>query len=208
MANITTDNTVGFKDKIIMIIYIHGFRGSGNSNKANELKRVFGEDFVFSPTLPVSPKESIELLNEFLKTNENYPHILIGSSLGGFYAHYLYSKHDTPTLLINPSFDPYNVLENQIGMLTRFYDNAKFEWTQQHINELVDLNDDINPEDNMSSLLHFYLGKNDDVINHETIPKEFPYSDITWTNDTHKFSTGSLDKYIIPKIKLLLNITN
>ena len=70
-----------------MIIYIHGFGGSGEGSKAKAFRNYFAsikEPFI-APSLSYVPELAIRTLEELI---DAYPGevSLIGSSLGGYYA--------------------------------------------------------------------------------------------------------------------------
>jgi len=187
-----------------MIINIHGFKGSSNSEKTKILIDTFGKEFVYSPTLPISPKESIELLSDYIHNNKNYPHILLGNSLGGFYAYYLFNKNDLFTFLINPSFEPWNNLSNLLGKHNRFDTNEEFILTDTHIQQLYDINNKITESDNYHSLLNLYIGMNDDIVPNYNIHKKFKYSKTTYTDDNHRMNIDNFIKYVLPDIKSVI----
>ena len=75
-----------------MIIYIHGFSSSANSTKGQILKDYFaGKDNVLTPGLPEEPNKTIKHLEDLIKSANGEKVMLIGSSLGGFYALALHS---------------------------------------------------------------------------------------------------------------------
>ncbi|RUM60683.1 MAG: esterase, partial [Persephonella sp.] len=91
------------------VMYIHGFNSAGYGNKINKLKEAFGDENVIALTLPYNPAKAIKLLEfliEAIREKDNL--ILVGTSLGGFYGLYLGAKYKIPSVLINPSTDPYN----------------------------------------------------------------------------------------------------
>ena len=116
-----------------MILYIHGFKSCGQGNKAKALQRYFGD--VIAPDLPFSPAEAIKELERIVKTEPI--DLLVGSSLGGYYATYLAQKYDTKAVLINPSTRPYHTLKPYIGPQRRFCDDLEFEWKEEYIKELL-----------------------------------------------------------------------
>ena len=184
-----------------MIINLHGFKSQGNNSKYKILLKHFDKELIYSPTLPVSPKETVELINNFLIKNQKYPNIFIGTSLGGFFAYYLFNKHDSPAHLINPSLKPWLNLSQQIGLHTRYDSNESFEWKSEYLQELIDLNSLICVKENLDINLNFYLGKNDEIINHDYLKTEFKNCSKIWTDDNHRFSEMNFEKYVIPKIK-------
>lgn len=82
-----------------MILYLHGFGSCANSNKTKILKSHF-LDF-YAPGLPENPKETISKIESLI----NPKTMLIGSSLGGYYAIYFAVKYNLKAVLINPSLN-------------------------------------------------------------------------------------------------------
>ena len=85
-----------------MIIYAHGLKhGQSKSAKGELLCRKLG---ACTPDLPANPKEAVTVLEDLILANTNV--MLVGHSLGGFYAAYLANKHNIPVILTNPSVRP------------------------------------------------------------------------------------------------------
>jgi predicted esterase YcpF (UPF0227 family) len=84
-------------------LYIHGFNSAGFGTKVNWLRKFFGN--VINPNLPLDTKKAVDMLEYLsrnLKNDDIYSLILVGSSLGGYYALHLANKFDIPAILINP----------------------------------------------------------------------------------------------------------
>lgn len=108
-----------------MIIYIHGFGGSGEGSKAKEIREYFnfiGESFI-APSLSYVPELAIKTLEELIDSY-NRKVKLIGSSLGGYYTLYLADKYDLPAVLINLSIHPDITLSRTLGQAPNFYDES------------------------------------------------------------------------------------
>ena len=125
-----------------MIIYLHGFRSSPASFKARllseHLRRQGLGDRFWCESLPVSPRLAIECVEHAIRSAA-VPPVLIGSSLGGFYATYLAERHDLRAMLINPATDAARILAPYMGQQTNLYSGEVFDFTQAHIDELVAL---------------------------------------------------------------------
>ncbi len=119
-----------------MIIYIHGFAGSGRGQKALTVRDFFKERVV-APSLSYIPDLAVDTLKQIVESFlPKEPVSLIGSSLGGFYAVHLCEIYGLKAVLINPSVEPYKTLSHYTGMVTNFYDLSKFEWNERHIEQL------------------------------------------------------------------------
>lgn len=152
-----------------MLLYLHGFTSGPQSVKARALgarmaERGLAADFV-CPQLSASPVEAIlqaEQIIEYARklgadetvTNTatnvlKHPNILlVGSSLGGFYATVLAEKHNLNAVLINPAVIGDLSMEGFIGTHQWLYTGEPFEFTAQHIAELraMDLPRVTNPQ--------------------------------------------------------------
>ncbi len=116
------------------ILYLHGFASCGEGNKSSELKKYFGEENVLSPDLSPSPFDTIQMIEELLKS-ENID-LLIGSSLGGFYATCLAEKYQMKAILLNPSIQPWETLAPYVGWQKRFCDEEVFEFKTVYLEQL------------------------------------------------------------------------
>ncbi len=104
-----------------MIIYLHGFNSGGQSHKAAWLRAQLAPVPVFAPTYPAHrASEALRVLRKFIRRlrREN-PHsrklMLIGSSLGGFWAQRLAPEFGARIVLINPSQRPDETLARHAG---------------------------------------------------------------------------------------------
>lgn len=92
------------------VIYLHGFRSSALSIKGQLLEQYCSNNpniSVHLPDLNQSPKQVIEQLSALIKSMNDV--VLVGSSLGGFYATHLVAKHHMPAVLINPAMRPWQL---------------------------------------------------------------------------------------------------
>ncbi len=119
-----------------VILYIHGFASSGHSAKAGVLKAHFGA--VYAPSLSHIPALAVETLEEFLAALGRPP-LLVGSSLGGYYALHLSAKHGLPAVLVNPVVMLNLPLGRFIGMNRHYFDGSQFEFTLEHLKQLEGL---------------------------------------------------------------------
>jgi predicted esterase YcpF (UPF0227 family) len=119
-----------------MILYIHGFRSCGLSVKSRALQQYFGQDQVLTPDLPHRPLAAIQHLESLLQ--QQRVQLLVGSSLGGYFATWLKREHDIPAVLINPAIAPALLLEDYLGTHQDCY-GRPFEVTPQTLGELRSL---------------------------------------------------------------------
>ena len=126
------------------LIYIHGFNSSPASFKARVLQaalaeRVPGATFL-APALPPSPVAATRLLDALVVAHPQA--ILVGSSLGGYYAGWLAERHAMRAVLVNPAVRPYELLHGHVGMQTNLYTGEHYEFAAAHVEELRALEQD------------------------------------------------------------------
>ncbi len=77
-----------------LVVYLHGFASSSQSEKALITKAFFQQQLpdveLLLPDLPYTPREAVSAIEQAL--NGRRPDAVIGSSLGGFLATYLAEK--------------------------------------------------------------------------------------------------------------------
>ncbi|MCL4725285.1 MAG: esterase [Rhodocyclaceae bacterium] len=122
-----------------MIVYLHGFCSSPQSNKAQRLKARMealglGHRF-WCGQLPPSPSEAIALAERQIAAAAT-PVTVVGSSLGGYYATHLAEKHRLRAVLVNPAVVAYLSLAEFVGPQTNLYTGEAFEFRPECIEEL------------------------------------------------------------------------
>lgn len=123
------------------LLYLHGFRSSPQSFKARTLA-----DWVqnqhpgvtwWCPQLPASPRQAMD---EILAGVSAWPRegmVVVGSSLGGFYADCLAQALGCPAVLLNPAVEPARDLASYIGEHPAWHDPAqKIFFESAHVHEL------------------------------------------------------------------------
>jgi hypothetical protein len=154
-----------------MIIYIHGFGGSGQGSKATVLREKMQSYGYIAPSLSTVPELAISTLSELIESFQKYePVYLIGSSLGGYYSIYLADKYKIPAVLINPAIKPYETLQMALGYPQKFYDLSTCEWRASHLQMLKNID--------VSSLdpIHYYLlvQKGDELLDYRDAINKLP----------------------------------
>jgi predicted esterase YcpF (UPF0227 family) len=132
------------RQPVTHLLYLHGFRSSPRSAKAQRLARWMAAQQPgvawWCPQLPPSPREALALLLEGTAAWPADRSAVIGSSLGGFYATVL---AETPARrgwrvgLVNPAVDPARDLAAHIGEQTAWHDPAeRFFFQPAFVDEL------------------------------------------------------------------------
>ena len=144
-----------------MILYLHGFASCGNSNKTAVLKEYFGEKEVLSPDLPIDPVEAVRFIKKYII--EHDIDLLIGSSMGGFYASYFAELLEMRAVLINPSTQPFITLAPYVGTNEYWCKDEAFEFTRKHLKSLFEFAVGV-PRDPANYLL--LLQKGDELLDY------------------------------------------
>jgi predicted esterase YcpF (UPF0227 family) len=124
---------------ITHLLYLHGFRSSPRSTKAQHMMQVMRahpQVHWCCPQLPPSPREAATLIDTLTR---DWPDgfAVMGSSLGGFYATWLAAHRSCKVVLINPAVDPARDLAHYIGEQTAWHDpQTSFYFAPHYVQEL------------------------------------------------------------------------
>lgn len=126
-----------------MIVYFHGLNSAGTSNKATWLRQQLAPIPVLAPTYPAHRAEAaVAALRAYLtRARHDSPGdrklLLVGSSLGGFYAPYLAPEFHAGIVLINPSIDADETLTALIGPQRNEATGEEYVLTQEQVQALA-----------------------------------------------------------------------
>ncbi|MGA3945571.1 YqiA/YcfP family alpha/beta fold hydrolase [Ralstonia nicotianae] len=125
------------------ILYLHGFRSSPRSFKAQLLGQrmaAVGLAHAYAcPMLPVSPRQAmaeIEALIADLSSRDGVAPALIGSSLGGYYATWLAERHGLRAAMLNPATHPDRDLAKYVGEQPLWHGGGTIRVEPHHLDEL------------------------------------------------------------------------
>jgi len=120
-----------------MLIYCHGFGSSGQATKAQILRANFPADTVLSPDLPLEPAAAISTISENMdKAGSNSKLLLVGSSLGGFYALHLHQQTGVPAILLNPTVDPIGDSGRRKQLENNFDEDDLAAWCNEYTEQI------------------------------------------------------------------------
>lgn len=123
------------------LIYLHGFNSSPASLKARELlaacARLGLAGQLRVPALHHDPRRAIAQLEAEIARAERP--VLVGSSLGGYYATFLAERHGLKALLINPAVRVQRYFADYLGPQRNYYSGECWELTAQHVAALAEL---------------------------------------------------------------------
>jgi hypothetical protein len=119
------------------VVYLHGFNSSPDSQKA----RLFaaycharGVTDVLVPALSHDPARALQVLETCVGERDSSIALLVGSSLGAYYATYLAERHGLKAALINPAVAPCEHLGRDfLGLHRNQYTNEEYEFTGAHV---------------------------------------------------------------------------
>ena len=122
------------------VLYLHGFLSSPQSLKAQQTWAYcmgigLGENIMI-PQMSHGPAETIAQLHALIDEIGSNDLVLMGSSLGGYYATYLSEFYQAPAVLINPAVRPYELWESRLGENRNYYSDEVHIVTREHIEEL------------------------------------------------------------------------
>ena len=127
------------------IVYLHGFRSSPASIKANAMASAVAalprarRPRLHIPFLRDGPAASIAQTAAWVESNVPDPHrslTLVGSSLGGYYATHLCERYRARAVVVNPAIRPYEDLAPYRGAQTNLHTGETFVVTDAHFDEL------------------------------------------------------------------------
>lgn len=168
------------------IFYIHGFNSSGRSNTVKKLRETFDINVIpLEWQCDASYEENLESLHKQIEWFDHSDFIIIGTSMGGFYAdhlnNFLYLKG---VVLFNPIINPVKQLSMFLGYNKNFSTGEEYELTTDILNsysKAVDNNETIQKI--------VYLGKHDDLLDNQEAEKHYKNkAHIEWIDAGHRIN--------------------
>ncbi|HEX2545480.1 MAG TPA: YqiA/YcfP family alpha/beta fold hydrolase, partial [Ramlibacter sp.] len=123
------------------LLYLHGFRSSPKSFKAQRMARVVRDSHPAvawcCPQLPPSPAAAAALIRQSIAGWPRERMAVVGSSLGGFYATWVAEETGCRAVLLNPAVEPARDLARHIGEQTAWHDpQERFYFAPGYVDEL------------------------------------------------------------------------
>lgn len=106
--------------KNLTLLYCHGFLSTPKSYKGQLLREYFEPKGVrvLAPDLNLAPDDVAQVLLQTASSVHNAPLVVVGSSLGGFYAAWLSQQLGSPCVLVNPAVQPWTIMQKFLGTQT------------------------------------------------------------------------------------------
>ena len=96
------------------ILNVHGYHGSPKNSAYAALHEI-GCEYIISPSIDYDSEEPSNIIGTLNMLRVQYKaDMIVGTSLGGFYAAVLSARHDLPVMLVNPCLTPFllNILSD------------------------------------------------------------------------------------------------
>ena len=90
----------------------------------------------YCPQLLASPQQSMGMVTSYIDHSKADRIVVIGSSLGGFYANYLAEKYGCRAVALNPAVRAARELAPHVGMMTSYDSDEPFDFRPEYIDEL------------------------------------------------------------------------
>jgi len=119
-------------------LYLHGFCSHPDSNKGRLLRKAHedaGIPFI-APALHVGPQKASKIILDSVRGLNPEELVVIGSSLGGFYATWLTEQLGCRAILLNPAVSPWNVVGENLGKHELTEIGVTIEVVPSHVEEL------------------------------------------------------------------------
>lgn len=172
------------------IVYLHGFASAGVSAKSNAIRAAFPSATVLSPNLPLDPVAVNKIVTAAVMQVDSYPLIFVGTSLGGFWAHYFAQKYDCPCVMVNPSLTPSSSMASRVGTaVTNHVTGAVISITDDVVAAFAAFEESIKVTN--GALNNLFLAEDDDLLPFSNTLQLMPYTkSTTVTKDGgHRYDT-------------------
>jgi|TARA_B100002003_G_C14156011_1_gene556586 hypothetical protein len=186
------------------IIYLHGFLSSPQSKKAQQTVDYCNQfgigDRIYVPELGTGPARTIAEIRRLIESRDEDEVVLIGSSLGGFYATCVAEEFNLKAALVNPAVRPHQFWETHLGEHRNYYSGKIHRVTEEHINELKTIDSaDLQYPQNFLLLLQ----KGDETLDYRQAAEKYQSSTcIIQENGNHSFE--NFDRVLPSIFKFLL----
>lgn len=125
------------------ILYLHGFISSPASKKAvmlgDYLRGEAPEIEYLVPALPFGPAQAMSEVLAICRGKSPAGLLVVGSSLGGFYATVAAERTGCRAVVINPAVHPHTHFERYVGPQRNLYTGERFDLAREHVAELAAL---------------------------------------------------------------------
>lgn len=133
-------NTANRKKSMTDWVYLHGFNSSPQSLKAQEtktwLERHAPTIRFHCPQLAPHPAQALSQAHDLISALPQQT-LIIGSSLGGFYASWCAERLNRKAILVNPAVQPHQELQLLLGEQSNPYTGLRYTLSQEDVEVLA-----------------------------------------------------------------------
>ena len=126
-----------------VVIYLHGFLSSPQSQKATQTLEFVRANYpnlvIEIPQLANYPNDAVAIIEQLVTKHKGNKLRFIGSSLGGFLSTFMVEKYSGKAVLINPAVRPFELLVDFLGEHINPNTQQTFMLENKHIEELRQL---------------------------------------------------------------------
>lgn len=177
------------------VLYLHGFLSSPQSQKARQTLAYCEAnglgDRILIPEMSHGPADTVAQLKGLVEQIPRDELVLMGSSLGGYYATHLSQFFGAPAVLINPAVRPYELWESHLGENRNYYSDEIHIVTPEHIEELRALE-----VQGLSNPANFrvFLQTGDETLDYRQAVEKFTSSHcVVHENGSHSYDDFALE---------------
>jgi predicted esterase YcpF (UPF0227 family) len=139
-------------------LYLHGLGSNGLTNTAKTLQ-LLGEDVISPSYAPHDFPYSIKMLKDII--NEQSPDVIVGTSMGGYFALKLGEITNLPVLAVNPCFEPK-------ALLSKYLDTPAIDYETGDTLDITEATlEEYEPFNGFSENHLILIGLQDDIISPE-----------------------------------------
>ena len=198
------------------ILYLHGIGSGANSRTARELRKFFLDIEIIAPELPARPKDAVKFLSDHYALEDEID-LVIGTSLGGFYA---LTLPMVKKLLINPALYADEDIRKALGLGSQRFlcersdGETEYIIDEEFVSELTEIKRKIYEKDilrpdridhNLVNETYALFGRKDGVVGHyddfcEVFSKENAY---TFSGE-HRLTIEEIETVLVPLVKKVL----
>ncbi len=158
------------------LLYLHGFRSSPRSTKAELVRQHVSQHYpaltFWCPQLPASPQAAIQQIMQGIASWPKAQMGVMGSSLGGFYASWVAEQTGCRAVLLNPAIDPARDLAAYIGENSAWHNpQERFLFQPDYVDQLAALRlDRVSRAERYLAL----IAKGDEVLDWREMVARYP----------------------------------
>jgi len=185
----------------LLFIYLHGFNSKGdpNNRKLKALEKL-GDTMTidyntFSSFDSIHSKLSDEIEQIYLSQDDHFV-VLVGTSLGGYWASVIGKRLGIPAVLINPAIQPQQTLKKHVGVEIKNFKDGQLNTLSEELPASY-------PDAPKVGMFLILVDQGDDVLNPTAIKSWFTKNPvITFEGGSHRFEHM---KEALPEISKFVN---